>query len=168
MAKTTLTISSKNYSSWSMRPWLALKANQIAFEEILIPLYTGDTDKKRSAWLNQFTFTFGNDEGEEGSSFQGTIPQALMMMNGELMDRATGGKPGSFLADLRDAALLQRKARPDLLMVNNLYLAALSRGPSNREGAAARHLLESQPDTICVLEDIFWALLNSNEFVLNH
>jgi hypothetical protein len=128
----------------------------------------GDTDKKRDAWLNQFTFTFGNDEGEEGSSFQGTIPQALMMMNGELMDRATGGKPGSFLADLRDAALLQHKARPDLLMVNNLYLAALCRGPSNREGAAARHLLETQPDTICVLEDIFWALLNSNEFVLNH
>jgi hypothetical protein len=128
----------------------------------------GDTDKKRDAWLNQFTFTFANDEGEEGSSFQGTIPQALMMMNGELMDNATGGKPGSFLADLRDAALLQRKARPDLYMVNRLYLAALSRAPSNRERAAASHLLETQPDTIRVLEDIFWALLNSNEFVLNH
>jgi glutathione S-transferase len=42
-----LIIGNKNYSSWSMRPWLALKANQIAFEEIFIPLYTGDTDKKR-------------------------------------------------------------------------------------------------------------------------
>jgi hypothetical protein len=128
----------------------------------------GDTDKRRDAWLNQFTFTFANDEGEEGSSFQGTIPQALMMMNGELMDKATGGQSGSFLADLRDAALLQRKARPDLYMVNRLYLAALSRAPSNRERAAASHLLETQPDTIFVLEDIFWALLNSNEFVLNH
>jgi glutathione S-transferase len=42
-----LIIGNKNYSSWSMRPWLGLKANQIAFEEIFIPLYTGDTDKKR-------------------------------------------------------------------------------------------------------------------------
>ena len=42
-----LVIGNKNYSSWSMRPWLALKANQIAFEEIFIPLYTGDADKKR-------------------------------------------------------------------------------------------------------------------------
>jgi glutathione S-transferase len=42
-----LIIGNKNYSSWSMRPWLALKTNQIAFEEIFIPLYTGDTDKKR-------------------------------------------------------------------------------------------------------------------------
>jgi glutathione S-transferase len=42
-----LVIGNKNYSSWSMRPWLALRANNIAFEEVLIPLYTGDADKKR-------------------------------------------------------------------------------------------------------------------------
>ena len=42
-----LVIGNKNYSSWSMRPWLALKAANIAFEEVLIPLYTGDADKNR-------------------------------------------------------------------------------------------------------------------------
>jgi glutathione S-transferase len=42
-----LVIGNKNYSSWSMRPWLALKASDIAFEEIFIPLYTGDADKQR-------------------------------------------------------------------------------------------------------------------------
>jgi glutathione S-transferase len=42
-----LVIGNKNYSSWSMRPWLALRAADIAFEEIFIPLYTGDADKKR-------------------------------------------------------------------------------------------------------------------------
>src|SRR5450759_3427325 len=42
-----LVIGNKNYSSWSMRPWLALKANNIAFEEIFIPLYTGEADKQR-------------------------------------------------------------------------------------------------------------------------
>jgi glutathione S-transferase len=42
-----LVIGNKNYSSWSMRPWLALRANRIPFEEVFIPLYTGETDKKR-------------------------------------------------------------------------------------------------------------------------
>jgi glutathione S-transferase len=42
-----LVIGNKNYSSWSMRPWLALRANDIAFEEVFIPLYTGEADKKR-------------------------------------------------------------------------------------------------------------------------
>jgi glutathione S-transferase len=43
----TLVIGNKNYSSWSMRPWLALRANHIAFDEILISLYTGEADKNR-------------------------------------------------------------------------------------------------------------------------
>src|SRR6195256_2482858 len=42
-----LVIGNKNYSSWSMRPWLALRANNIAFDEVFIPLYAGDADKKR-------------------------------------------------------------------------------------------------------------------------
>src|ERR1700756_606111 len=42
-----LVIGNKNYSSWSMRPWLALRANDIAFDEVFIPLYTGQTDKDR-------------------------------------------------------------------------------------------------------------------------
>jgi glutathione S-transferase len=43
----TLVIGNKNYSSWSMRPWIALKAANIAFEEVMIPLYTGAEDKAR-------------------------------------------------------------------------------------------------------------------------
>jgi glutathione S-transferase len=43
----TLVIGNKNYSSWSLRPWLALRASNIAFEEVFIPLYTGKADKDR-------------------------------------------------------------------------------------------------------------------------
>jgi hypothetical protein len=128
---------------------------------------TGEPDRgRRDAWLGQFIFAFGNDEGDEGSSFQGTIPQALMMMNGDLMAQAVGGKPGSFLADLLSEA--QAQHNPGLYMVNNIYVAALSRMPTARERAAVQKLVDSYPDTIGVLEDVFWALLNSNEFVLNH
>ncbi len=43
----TLVVGNKNYSSWSMRPWVALKGVGIPFEEVSIPLYTGAADKAR-------------------------------------------------------------------------------------------------------------------------
>jgi glutathione S-transferase len=35
----TLVIGNRNYSSWSLRPWLALRVAGISFEEVRIPLY---------------------------------------------------------------------------------------------------------------------------------
>jgi len=37
-----LILGNKNYSSWSLRPYLALAHHKIPFEEIVIPLYEGD------------------------------------------------------------------------------------------------------------------------------
>ena len=90
-----------------------------------------------------------------------------MMMNGELMEKATGGKPGSFLArplDRRSASAVPARSHGQL---------PLSRRPepvSDRTSElAGRGSISTRiPDTICVLQDLFWALLNSNEFVLNH
>jgi hypothetical protein len=117
--------------------------------------------------MRQFLFAFANDEAEESTSFQGTIPQALMMMNGELMRTALSGNPGSFLCEVVDQARRQGRS-PEAHMVDSLYLAALGRHPSPKELGRARLYLESFPDTLQVLQDLFWALLNSNEFVLNH
>ncbi|MGE3821064.1 MAG: DUF1549 and DUF1553 domain-containing protein [Isosphaeraceae bacterium] len=124
--------------------------------------------ERRERWLNQFVIAFSNDEGDEGTSFQGTIPQALMMMNGDLMERATGGRSGGFLADLYAKAMNQSRQPPAAYMVHHLYLAALSRPPSARDLRVASEFLNSYPDKVGVLQDLFWALLNSNEFVLNH
>ena len=46
----TLVIGNKNYSSWSLRPWLYLKHHGIPFEEIKIPLYREDSKQKISAY----------------------------------------------------------------------------------------------------------------------
>ncbi|MBM3488209.1 MAG: glutathione S-transferase family protein [Alphaproteobacteria bacterium] len=43
MDRLTLVIGNKNYSSWSLRPWLALAVAGIPFDEIVIPLYRDDT-----------------------------------------------------------------------------------------------------------------------------
>jgi len=129
---------------------------------------TGDDGHvRRDAWLQQFVVTFANDEAEESTNFQGTIPQALMMMNGELMREALSGKPGSFLCDVIEQAQSQGRG-PEAYMVDSLYLAALSRHPTTKELARAREYLAEFPDSLQVLQDLFWALLNSNEFVLIH
>jgi glutathione S-transferase len=41
-----LIIGNKNYSSWSLRPWLALKMAGIAFDELRVPLQQPDTRSK--------------------------------------------------------------------------------------------------------------------------
>lgn len=126
------------------------------------------SDEQRRQWLKQFVVTFSNDEAGETTNFQGTIPQALMMMNGDLMAKAVGGKSGSYLAHVLEQSKLQRKVPALRFIVNDLYLAALSRYPSAGELKRASVFLRSNPDAIAVLEDLFWALLNSNEFVLIH
>jgi len=42
-----LVIGNKNYSSWSLRGWLACKQSGLAFEEITVPLYGEDWDETR-------------------------------------------------------------------------------------------------------------------------
>ncbi len=44
----TLYIANKNYSSWSLRPWLLMKQLDIPFKEILIPFGSADWDKNPS------------------------------------------------------------------------------------------------------------------------
>jgi glutathione S-transferase len=43
MARYTLFIGSKAWSSWSLRPWLAMRMAHIPFDEVLIPLRTPET-----------------------------------------------------------------------------------------------------------------------------
>jgi glutathione S-transferase len=39
MPDLTIYLGNKNYSSWSLRPWLVLKQTTVAFNEVVIPLY---------------------------------------------------------------------------------------------------------------------------------
>ena len=42
-----LVVGNKNYSSWSFRPWLALAAFGIPFEEVVVPLFASDAPSGR-------------------------------------------------------------------------------------------------------------------------
>lgn len=49
----TLVIGNKNYSSWSLRPWLAMRMAGLAFDEVRVPLYAEGSKEK----LRQFSPT---------------------------------------------------------------------------------------------------------------
>ena len=121
-----------------------------------------DAQKQRDAWLQQFIIAFGTDENDEASTFNGTIPQALLMMNGPLVQKAISAEKGSFLYSVLDAD------SSDGQKIQRLYLATLSRHPHGRDQSAAENLLESDRDKLSGYQDLFWALINSNEFIINH
>ena len=50
MDRLTLVTGNKNYSSWSLRPWLALEHAGAPFEEILVPLDQPDTHARIAEW----------------------------------------------------------------------------------------------------------------------
>ncbi|HUY91997.1 MAG TPA: DUF1549 domain-containing protein [Pirellulales bacterium] len=122
-----------------------------------------EQEKTKGDWLRQFTLAFGTDEGDESTTFNGTIPQALMMFNGELIKKATSAEKGSFLHQIATGNL-KPHARIDYL-----YMAALSRRPSSNEMKIANQLLAARGgDPVAAMQDVWWALLNSNEFILVH
>ena len=50
MQPLTLVIGNKNYSSWSMRPWVVLREARIAFREVVVPLYRPDSEAALAHW----------------------------------------------------------------------------------------------------------------------
>jgi glutathione S-transferase len=50
MPDITIVLGNKNYSSWSLRPWLALKHTGAAFDEVVIPLYRDGAKEQILRW----------------------------------------------------------------------------------------------------------------------
>ena len=127
----------------------------------------------RGKWLDRLIVNFGDDEGSEGS-FNGTVVQALLMMNGDDINKAITDKEHGTVA-----ALLRRKGITPRTAMHDLYLAALNRPPSEAEYQRVldprRMGFPRLPNVrrdanfyTAFYQDLFWALLNSNEFILNH
>lgn len=108
-------------------------------------------------------FRGGTDKRHET---QTSILQALALMNGRFISDATDLHNGWTLAAVADAPFLSPGEK-----IETLFLAALSRKPTPEE---ARRFVEyvqqggTSGDADKALADVFWVLLNSAEFLLNH
>jgi len=132
-------------------------------------LFAGLRRGKRSA-RSEFLTRFAPSERPVES--QTSILQALALMNGKMTAAATTLERSETLAAVADAPFLTLAQR-----IETLYLAALSRKPEAKELDRAAKFVQdaianakSKGDSTRnnALADLFWALLNSPEFILNH
>ena len=123
--------------------------------------FTVADDSPRGRFIQLF-----RDAAESPLRRETTILQALAMMNGDFITTATNPENSRTLRSIADFPLMSTEDR-----LEAIFLAALSRKPTDSERQTCLQLLnqattpETQADT---LGDIFWALLNSSEFLLNH
>lgn len=119
----------------------------------------GATSKE--ALLAQFRKYFGDEENIDLGTFNGTIQQALLLMNGGTVSQGIVGKSG------RLTEILKEKEVPvDRLRV--IFLSVLGRLPSDRESTTYQPFLAAAGGKREAYEDVYWTLLNSSEFLFNH
>jgi hypothetical protein len=121
----------------------------------------GPFDGARAQFLTKFA-----NASDKRTEHQTSILQALSLMNGNFITSATSLDRSETLAALVDAPFMDNRQRLDAL-----YLAALSR-PMRPEEASrlVTYVNRGGPkgDPRRALADVFWVLLNSSEFILNH
>jgi hypothetical protein len=87
------------------------------------------------------------------------LPQTLFLMSDPaLLGKITGGRLQRLLAE----------DRTDAEVLEELFLATLSRYPDARERRAALGRVGAAADRRAGLTDVAWALINTREFILNH
>jgi hypothetical protein len=141
------------------------------FESLIVATQTEagesaeDRKKRRQAWMKNLIVNFGDDEGNE-VTFNGTVVQALMLMNGiEINEAVTQKEKGTAINALK------RRGATTRSVMDDIYLAALNRSPTPAE---QQEILRKLPmrvrdrDIAAPWQDLLWALINSNEFLLNH
>jgi len=114
---------------------------------------------------SEFLQRFGR-VGEKPTESALSILQALALMNGKFTAEATDLRRSMTLSAVADAPFLSTHEK-----VETLYLAVLSRRPKSDEARELTAYVDSggpRRDPAQALSDVFWALLNSPEFNVNH
>jgi hypothetical protein len=132
----------------------------------LFSALTGGGKSARAEFLAKF-----GDSTERSTKVQTSILQALSLMNGKVIADATSLERSETLAALLDAPFMTTAER-----VEALYLCTLSRLPTGKERDRMVRFVDdavkrgSGATTAYnnAMADVFWALLNSSEFTLNH
>jgi Protein of unknown function (DUF1553)/Protein of unknown function (DUF1549) len=94
-------------------------------------------------------------------SSQPNIAQALHLLNGDFLNKKIADPAG------RIEQLLKAKT-PASAIIEEMYLAALSRLPRGEEVMQAQKWVAKAPSEREGLQDLLWVLLNSREFLFNH
>ena len=113
---------------------------------------------------NYFLSTFGRAKRESVCSCEvkaePNLSQALHLLNGATVNKKI--KSGKVIQKLLKQGLNHQE------IITEIYLRCIARKPTEKELETLLADVESQEKKNAALEDIFWAVLNSREFVFNH
>jgi hypothetical protein len=166
-------ITSAHEESWAVFPVTRLRPEQIAGAAIqassLRTINAKASGLERLIRFGQeqdFVNRYGDLGEDEFNMTGGTIPQRLIMMNGELIAERT--EPNDLL--LNAPAQIATLSPDDSTAVETAYLVVLSRYPTPREQEHFENRLResSGEDRRDRLSDLYWVLVNSSEFIWNH
>jgi hypothetical protein len=90
-----------------------------------------------------------------------TLAQVLLLANSEDIENKIGAGDGKI------AKMLQDK-KPMKEMIDELYLGAVARYPTEAEAATATKFIDGIENKQEAYQDLLWTLLNSKEFMFNH
>ena len=129
-----------------------------------VPANTRAVQLPSEASDNYFLTTFGRSTRNSvcacESKSEPTLSQALHMINGDSVHgKIAQGK-------LIQSWLEQKKEPADV--IQTLYVRCLNRKPTAEEQSRLLATVEAAANPEQGLEDLFWALLNSREFLFNH
>lgn len=119
----------------------------------------------RRDWVRQFATAYDTDENDESMDFEGTISQAMVMMNGSEVNEAIKAAA---------SVVLQRNKGATTKALDALAEALLTRKPTDAERKAFRRHVQQlsrrspKSGSLNAVEDMLWAYLNSTEFVTVH
>jgi hypothetical protein len=170
-------ITSQHEDQWAVFPLTRLRPEQVAgslIQASSLATINGEAHVfQRIAMFgqtNDFVKRYGDLGEDEFTHRSGTIPQRLLMMNGDLVKERTQGNP--IISVTTRIARLTDKPETQ---IDICYLATLTRRPTEEELA---HFVARLQDTDGgdgdrrtrqeALEDLYWTLINSTEFSWNH
>jgi hypothetical protein len=116
----------------------------------------------RSTFLEMFA-----NQRDKPIDYDTSILQAMAIMNGQFVADATSIKTGALLL----GAIAQFPEFDTRQRIETMYLATVQRQPTDEEvQRLEKYLADGGPrhNAEHAMGDVFWALLNSSEFVFNH
>lgn len=121
---------------------------------------------KRDIDVNNFVKRYGDKGEDDFDNAGGTIPQRLLLMNGNMVTDNVKGNP------LVGASTRIGLLSPDnQTAIESAYLAVFTRKPSPEESAHFEGLLagaKSIKSRSSTLSDLYWTLMNATEFSWTH
>jgi hypothetical protein len=92
---------------------------------------------------------------------EANLAQALHLLNSTDVQGRVANQAGRL-------GIMLKEKKTDATIVEELYLTTFARRPRPEEVKVALDYIAAQPDRRAALEDLFWALLNTKEFLFNH